>query len=192
MLIRFVRACGVVLGLSLVGCLLLALSPRSALAAKVNLAPASFTLMEGTSQTVTITLDEPIISSDPDQNFVTLSFNAGTSGRLLITPSVTTVPAAEWAQPHTFIVTAVDDGLVNGDADISVAMTTGGGSEYYNGFARTIAVHVVDNDTAGVASAQLPRVGSGGNGALYALMASLSSGVVLLVFSRRIKVHNRG
>jgi len=142
-------------------------------AAKVNLTTSSVTLTEGQSQIITVTLDEPIVSSDPDNNMVTLTFASSNPSRLSVTDSPLVIPANQWSNSRTITLVATDDAIVNGDETITVTMSTNSGSEYYNGFSRTISVNVLDNDVA----TTLPEVGgsfiSFGGFLLYALGASI-------------------
>ncbi len=122
---------------------------RAAAVSRIEFTPASFTLEEGQSQTVTITLSEPIVTSSLDPAFVDLSPTTLSTRTSLSTPTITYL-ANEWFQSKTFTVTAVDDQLVNGDTQVTYSTIADSNSEYYDGFAKNFTVNVLDNDVAPV------------------------------------------
>ncbi|MBP9738772.1 LPXTG cell wall anchor domain-containing protein [Candidatus Saccharibacteria bacterium] len=154
-------------------------------AVKVNLTPASVTLVEGQSQVVTVTLDEPIICPVMDETcLVQIDVSSNTPDRVSITSSPVIFKSDQWFQPLTFTVTATDDSLDNGDVSPLFALPTTSNSEYYSGFNPSFTLGVTDNDepqtiaTSSPTSTkpQLPATGTGT--AVWALTAT-----ILLVLS---------
>lgn len=123
------------------------LLPEVASAAKINFNPASVSLTEGQSQVVQVTLDEPIICSDPGPPCqVSLAISTNAPDRVTIETSPVVFASNQWFQAFTFTVTAVDDSLVNGDITPTITIVNTSGSEYYNGFIPTFSIGVLDND----------------------------------------------
>jgi len=124
------------------------LSGQIASAAKVNVTPTPVTLTEGQSQTISITLDSPIIGPGPGAAYFNLNPIPGDVSRITVSPSIVSYTAADWFQVKTFSITAVDDAVVNGNISSNVSMTVDSDSVYYNGFLVSIPVTVNDNDVA--------------------------------------------
>ncbi len=117
-------------------------------AARISISHSTVNLTEGESQVITITLDEPIIAPGPDDGYVDIDIDVDGSDRISLDTEAVSIPASEWFQPHTFIVTAIDDGIDNGDETASViTLSAVSNSEYYSGFnAANVSVNVTDND----------------------------------------------
>jgi hypothetical protein len=123
--------------------------PSIAGAAKINLSPASVSLTEGQSQVVQVTLDEPIICSDPGPPCqVSLAISTDAPDRVTIDTSPVVIPSNLWAQSFNFTVTAVEDSIVNGNITPIDTVFSTSGSEYYTGFVPTFSITILDNDVA--------------------------------------------
>lgn len=163
-------------------------SPKSAHAAgKVSLSPTPVNLTEGQSQVVTVTLDEPVIVEEGEP-FVTLNIASTNPSRLTTSVTSVTWTGAQWNQSRTFTLTAVDDLLVNGDANDLIDITVESNSEYYNSYAPAFVANALDNDVNPVVlPAVLPEVGQGGS-APVALLAALTVGLAAYALQRRGKL----
>lgn len=124
------------------------LSGQIVSAAKVNVTPTPVSLTEGQSQTISITLDSPIIGPGPGAAYFNLSPISGDVSRITVSPSTVSYTSPDWFQVRTFSITAIDDAVVNGDVSSNVSMTVDSDSVYYNGFLVSIPVTVNDNDIA--------------------------------------------
>lgn len=166
---------------------LLVLLPQVASAAKVNFSPASVSLTEGQSRVVTVTLDEPIICSDPDIVCqVSLAISTNAPDRVTIDTSPVVFASNQWFQSLTFTVTAVDDSLDNGDITPVVTIINTSGSEYYNGFTPTFSISILDNDVAApvveeAATSSQPTLAATGHNQYDYLLFAVVSLVILII-----------
>lgn len=179
----------------LVSGLLIILLPQAVSAAKVTFSPASVSLTEGQSQVVQVTLDEPIVCGDPEATCdVSIAISTDSPDRVTIDTSPVVFADTEWAQTFTFTITAVDDNLVNGDITPTVTALTTSSSEYYSDFTPTLAITVIDNDTAPAAGEAAPAAatnqptlaGTGQNLGLYALIGTTLLAAALLIAKRKV------
>lgn len=113
---------------------------------RIRFTPATVSLNEGETTTVEVRLDEPIISMDPDEAFVSIALTASTPGVVTFDASPVVFDDSEWAQVKTFDITAIENDVENEDVVLTVTGTASSGSEYYNGFANTMQVTILDND----------------------------------------------
>ncbi len=122
----------------------------TAFAARVNFTPSTIALNEGQSQTISITLSEPIVAPGPDPAYVELPLTSSNPGRLSISPSSINYTAGQWSQTKTFTITAIDDSLDNGDTVVTLSSTTNSNSEFYSNFVASSQITIIDNDEASV------------------------------------------
>lgn len=128
------------------------LVPTQVMAAKINLSHPTIELTEGQSQTVTITLDEPIICPDMDETCnVQVSVSSNDEDRVSILNSPVIFPYTDWSHSYTFTITAIDDEIDNGDTTPIITLTTLSNSEYYSNFSPSLSLHILDNDETSVA-----------------------------------------
>ncbi|MBP7807167.1 hypothetical protein KA047_01585 [Candidatus Saccharibacteria bacterium] len=142
MLKRFFYTIGII-------AVVLSFAPASVFAVpltRVRFTPATVSLNEGETTTVEVRLDEPIISEDPEEAFVSIALAASTPGAVTFDASPVVFDDTEWAQVKTFDITAAENDVENEDAVLTVTGTASGGSEYYNGFVNTMQVTILDND----------------------------------------------
>jgi hypothetical protein len=124
---------------------LLALAPGSIFvaASRISGSPSSVTIDEGVSQTVSISLDEPIICAGMGTCQVSLSFTSSDS-RISTSPLPLLFAAGEWNTPKTLTISVSNDNLATGNKSTSVSATAVSGSEYYNGYVVTIPLTITD------------------------------------------------
>lgn len=143
------------------------LAPMQAFAAKVNMSPPVISLVEGQSQIITLTLDEPIICQVMDVTCsVVITPVSADPARLTVSGAPVTIPYTQWAQSVTFSVTAVDDQIYDGNLANAMTFTTQSNSEYYNGFVPSLNLTVLENEAAPAAEATLspgPTLASSGS-----------------------------
>ena len=174
--------------------------PAKVYALTINTSPASATLLEaGGSQTITFSLSEPIIVPGPDPGYVTINLTNPNPGRLTLSAHSVTWAFTEWATPKAITVQAVTDSLDNDDASVTVSFLTDSNAEFYNNFAGSFAVTVVDDDepAAVVASSENPQsssvdqlasTGDDGRLSLYIFLGScLLLGLQYHRYRRRVK-----
>lgn len=113
---------------------------------RIRFTPATVSLNEGETTTVEVRLDEPIVSIDPDEAFVSIALTASTPGVVTFDASPVVFDDSEWAQVKTFDITAIENDVENEDVVLTVTGTASSGSEYYNGFTTTTQVTILDND----------------------------------------------
>lgn len=125
-----------------------ALSAKPALAVppRVNFVPNEITIVEGETTTIDIELNEPIISDDPDQDFVSIDLSSNHPDKLTFDASPVVFESDEWSQTKSFNITAIDDGLLEGDVEVTVSGTVESGSEYYDGFVASMTVIITDDE----------------------------------------------
>lgn len=110
---------------------------------RVSISPVTTTLTEGgTSQTLSITLDEPIIA-ETGEAYATINLT-GDDPRLSISPSSLTFHAGDWATPQSFAVSVNNDYTRNTNNTTHVIARTTSNSEYYSNFQSTATVNIID------------------------------------------------
>ncbi len=109
--------------------------------AGVTVTPTELELEEGTSATYTVVLD-----SEPTEE-VTVTVT-GAADDITVAPTSVTFTAANWDRPQTVTVEAGEDDDAVADAATLTLQAAGG--EYDDAEMVTVAVRVIDNDTAGV------------------------------------------
>ena len=161
-------------------------------AAKINISPSNFSLTEGSSRVVQVTLDQPIISSDANPGYVTLNLASNAPGRVSISPSSLTWQFNEWLQSRTFTITAIDDNLRNFDVTPTFTLTTVSNSVFYSGFIPQLTATILDNETDPDPQASeepppelpsvLPEVGLGlsNTAIMFAILSAITVGVIQL------------
>ena len=114
---------------------------------RVSPAPATFTMTEGSGvpQTVTFTLQEPIIAMSPNPH-VTLSFTIDDPARISLSPPTLDWDASQWPEPRTLQVTALHDGIDDASDTVTVHVLTTSASEFYDGYTTAFTVTLVDPD----------------------------------------------
>lgn len=126
-----------------------ALAPTLAYATpppRVSLTPSPVTLTEGSSQTISITLSEPIVGPGPDPAYLFVYLSSSDPSRAVVTTPSVKYDASEWTQHKTFQIKAVDDIAVNGNAPVTISFSIYSDSEYYNDFTGSVPVIVIDDD----------------------------------------------
>ena len=113
---------------------------------RIQFDPLELTIIEGQSDVVNVNLDEPIIAPEPEDEYVSIELEAETPGLVTFDTSPVVFESAEWNTTKDFTITAVDDEDVNEDTTITITGTATSGSEYYNSFATTMEVTIIDND----------------------------------------------
>ena len=121
-------------------------SPVFAAETRVNFTPLDNTIYEGETTAVEVRLTEPIISSDPDEAFVSIALTSSVPGAVSFNASPVVFDDSEWSSVKTFEITAADNGTVNEDVMLTITGTTSSGSEFYDAFVNTMQITVVDND----------------------------------------------
>ncbi|MEI8224162.1 MAG: peptidoglycan-binding domain-containing protein [bacterium] len=108
---------------------------------RVSLTPQTTTLQNnGDSQTITISLDNPIIApSESGVGQVTLRFSPS-DPRVTVSPKKVIFLQNEWSQQKTITLTKVGNAVEGGPNTVTVRMTTTSNSEYYNLFQNNISV----------------------------------------------------
>jgi large repetitive protein len=100
-----------------------------------------------TSDTYTVVLNTPptanvTVTVSPDSQ---VSVGAGAS-----TPVTLTFTPANWSNPQTVTVTAIDDTVAEGYHSSTITHTIASTDTNYNGSARNVIAHITDNDSMGV------------------------------------------
>ena len=131
----------------------------SAWAAKVNSNTTAVTLTEGGSQTITVTLDEPIICSDP-QDVCDVEIQIGSSDPTRVSTNIATLnwPANQWFQSRQFTISAIADGIHNASNTVVLNYSPiASNSEYYSNFdPASITVTLNDLDPAPATTTTTP------------------------------------
>ena len=117
-------------------------------ASKVDPSPMTVSVAEGSSQVVTITLDQPIIAPGPDPALVTLAFTVADPSRVSLSTSSLAWTGSEWTQSRQLTVTAIRDGVHNASTTVVVNGVVSSNSAYYDGFATSFTVSIRDADPA--------------------------------------------
>jgi len=132
---------------------------------KVGVSPTSLTIDEGSSQTVSITLSEPVVCQSQGTCDVSLVFNPS-DPHVTVSPSPLTISSTSWYTPQTLTINTTSDGVYTGNKSVTLTATAVSNAAYYSGFVVTIPVTVVDLDPAPAAANPvgspkiLPQVGS--------------------------------
>jgi hypothetical protein len=121
-------------------------SPTLAAETRVNFTPLDNTIYEGETTVVEVRVTEPIISSDPDEAFVSIALTSSVPGAVTFNASPVIFDDSEWSSVKTFEITAADNGTVNEDVVLTITGTTTSGSEFYNAFVNTMQITITDND----------------------------------------------
>lgn len=128
--------------LSLVSLITLGFCTNAYAVSRISASPSLFTLDEGgSSQVVTITLDEPIIS-DSGTPYVTLNFTSSDSSATNITPSTLNFTSSDWYVPQQITIDAPNNDVYGSSEDVTVSTVAESNSEYYSGFTLDIPVTV--------------------------------------------------
>lgn len=114
-------------------------------AGKVSPTPGLITIAEGSSGTVSIAIDEPIITPGGDPNLY-LHLSSTQPSRVTFSPEIITYIPSEWMQAKTFNVSVTDDSEHNANNTVPVTITAVSASEYYNGYVAAVNVTISDND----------------------------------------------
>lgn len=99
---------------------------------------------------VTITEDQIIarkfkLKSQPKSN-VTLNISSNNNSRLSITPQSLTFTSSNWNTTQSVRFTAIDDNIVNGNADVVISVKSSSTDNAYNNLTSTYTITVKDND----------------------------------------------
>ena len=113
--------------------------------------PSPVNLIEaGSAIGVQFMLTQPIIDPAPDFNApVDINFVVGDPSRVQLSSSTLAWTPSEWAQPKTLNITALDDGVHNATADVTVDGTVTAASPFYDGLIVSVTAHITDIDPAG-------------------------------------------
>lgn len=169
---------------------LLGFSRPAHAAGRISLTPTPINLTEGQSQVVTAHLDEPIIGPESD-GYLDITITITSPSRLTATSTTLSWTQNNWYENRTFTLDAIDDQIVNGDANDIVDVSVDSNSEYYSGFQPAFVVNVLDNDVATpvvaptVLPTVLPKVGTSSHEASYLLVAALLSCTTLILVRRK-------
>lgn len=122
-------------------------STVSANTGRVSLTPDPTYVTEGTSQTVSIHLDEPIVVPDGGNPNLTIDLVSSDPSLVSLSSSTVTYWINEWMQVKSFdVIAAAPDGIVTGNQDVTISFLVSSDSEYYDAFAGQITVTYVDAD----------------------------------------------
>jgi len=112
---------------------------------KISASPNPITLNEGSSQTVTISLNAPIISGSGTP-YLNINFTSSDPSHVSFSPSTVAYSASDWSQNQTLIVNTVDDGIYNNGEYVTITATADSNSVYYEGFVVTIPLTINNID----------------------------------------------
>lgn len=116
-------------------------------AAKIDPAPVTNTVTEGSSYDVVFRLDSPIIAMTPDPTVV-VTLTVGDPSRVALSTTSVEWAASEWFQTRTVTVDVLADGVHNTSNEVVVSGATTSASEYYDGFTPSFTVSITDADPA--------------------------------------------
>lgn len=129
-----------------------AITPEAYAVSRVSAGPALATMQEnGATQLFTITLDEPIVSSDLNPGYVTINLTVDDTRLGLSTTSLTFL-SATWSEAQSFLVTTADDEVHNTDNTANISLLAVSNSEYYSNFRNSIAISLIDDDSVRTSS----------------------------------------
>ena len=105
-------------------------------APRVDLTPNSFNFVEGSSETVHVSLDDPIICEDPYATCnIVLNLTSSDPSRVSVSPDIVTIPADEWYQVQSITISAVNsDTFSNGETVTISSAPVVSAAEFYSGF----------------------------------------------------------
>ena len=112
---------------------------------RISSTPATLTVQEGNSTTITIALDEPIICPGPPCQ-VSLTFSSSDPNLVTFSPSTLTWLSTDWTQTRTLSISALADQTYKGNQSISVSATAVSASEFYSGFRLNVSVSTIEID----------------------------------------------
>jgi hypothetical protein len=115
---------------------------------RVALSPTPLTLNEGSSQLITVSLDEPIVSNNSDPAYVTLALTTSDSTKTSLSTNTLNFTGSDWYAPQTFTLNTVDDGVYNDGETVTITATATSNAPYYNTFVETLPVTVANIDPA--------------------------------------------
>ena len=136
---------GIVVALGLTSCVA---APVAANAAKVNLSPSPVTVNEGSSQVITFTLDQPIISDDSDPAYANIVITNPDSAHMSLSADTISYTASDWYIPKMITLTTIDDGIYNSGETVTITGIVDSNSEYYSDFAINLPVTINNIDPA--------------------------------------------
>lgn len=119
---------------------------------KIALSPNPLSLNIGSSQVVTVTLNEPIICENPYLPCnLGLIFTSSDPTNTTMTPSSLSFSSSSWYVPQQITVTSLNNGQY-GDENVTISSTAVSGSEYYSGFQVSLStiIHNTNEPTAPV------------------------------------------
>lgn len=114
------------------------------------LTPTSASVSEGGSVAFTLSLQEPIISIDPDP-YVRLTFSS-TDPRISVSTTSMMISGDDWFHQFTFTVLTYDDAIINSTSTALIRMQTESNSEYYSNFVEPFYIYITDNDSGKIFS----------------------------------------
>ncbi|MGZ6005642.1 MAG: Ig-like domain-containing protein [Candidatus Saccharimonadales bacterium] len=136
---RLLVVTGLVAGITILNC------GQAMAFGKIYSTPASVTLAEGASTTVTLRLDAPIICPllSPTCQ-VDLHFHSSNPSQLSSSPFTITWQYTEWAQTRTLTIDSIDDGIYTGDQNLTLTATAVSNSIYYSDYIISIPVTLTE------------------------------------------------
>lgn len=127
---------------------------RARAVGQVTASPSNFSLAEGSSRSVDISLDEPIICPpEATQCQVSLTFTSSDPNYTIASPIPLVFDPSEWSTTKPLTITSNNDNLATGDKAVTLSAVAASDSEYYKNYSVSISVNVID---AGVAATPQP------------------------------------
>ena len=110
----------------------------------------SFSLNDESITEGNSTICEFKLTSKPRSN-VTLEITSDEHERIGISPSILTFTKTNWNTPAPVVISAIDNFIDNGDANITINAVASSSDKRYNGVKSVpLVINVIDNDVAGI------------------------------------------
>lgn len=154
-------------------------TPAHANVGRVAITPDPATVTRGESTTLELRLDEPAICVEVDPCEVVIDLSQNLPEGFSISPSIVTIGMTEWNQVVELTATLDDNAPNIPENTFTLDTVVTSGSEYYNGFAFSVAFTVTE-DVVEDSPDELATTGPAGFAPLLTLSAlAIAAGMTL-------------